>query len=44
VVKGERESLLRDHNHPYIATIIKYIPIILLIGLQFGRNKYRERH
>ena len=43
-VKEEGESLLRDHNHPYTATIIKSIPIILLIGLQLGRNKYRVRH
>lgn len=43
-VQGERESLLRDHNHPYIAIIIKSVPIILLIGLQLGRNKYRVRH
>lgn len=43
-VHGERERLLRDHHHPYIATIIKSIPIIWLIGLQLGRNKYRVRH
>lgn len=43
-VMGERESLLRDRNHPYIATIIKSITIILLIGLQLQRNKYRVRY
>lgn len=42
--KEERESLLRDHSNPYIVSIIKSIPIILLIGLQLGRNKYRVRH